>query len=1131
MIYASLCKKTHKGTPWFHPTKSRRIGKMRSHGIAALLFLACAGCLSAQFTITTSSLPAGIVGVAYSAQLQTSGAEGTVTWYICPPAANCIPGGSPAPGLTLNASSGAITGTPTTTGDFGFTVQAEFNDSAPTQTTKALSISVTPPCAPTVAPASLPQGDVNIPYAQVQFITSGCQGSTFTFTAQSVNLFNPSILPQGLLLTSSGVLKGTPSSTGTFGFLLTLTDQNQTQTQFQYSITINPQPTFSTSSPLPNGPVGVPYSQQIVATGGTPPYVFSMSGNPPGITITESGVLSGTPTQAGTFSFNIGVSDSVHAQIVSPFQVTFAAAISELLVTPGSLTFNASVNGGPPPTQALVIVPANGATPPVSFHVIVDAGQNNTAEPAWITVNLSNGAAPGGLVVSVNQGSMAAGAYSARIQIVDSNGFGTAVPVTLNVASVTTQLMVAPTMLNFAARSATPGNLVENLLVSNSGPPSLAFTASVVNNSSWISGITPTSGVTAGNGPVNLQVQVNTDGLQVGANTDAILIASSAGNVQIPVSVFVAPSGSILAVENTGVLFQAVQGGGYTATQIVKILNLGDSSSTVVWNATLVSGSNWLNLVSSSGTATTSTPGDLTLALAPNATQLTAGPYYALVKITDSNSLNSPQFVAAVLNLQPSGTAPAPYLAPPGLFFNTAAGGTAPPAQQVQINTSSASAVAFAAAVSTSDGGTWLNVTPASGNASGQTAGLVTVAVNPTGLAAGIYSGDVNISIGSFLQSVNVTFVVENTGSSGAFSTSIGRFKAAATGCTPSKMAITETGLANNFAVPAGWPATLIAQLNDDCASPVTNGSVVASFSNGDAPLNLAGDALGHYSATWQPGAVNTSLVVTLNATAGSLQPATAKLYGGVAANKTPPPTIAAGGTLNNLNPVVGAPLAPGTIAQVYGTALATELVSTGEPPLPTNFNNTFALVGSTAAPLYALSSGQVNIQVPNEVTSNQQIPIILSVNNALTLPQTLSIVPTTPGVLSDDTGPTPPSLQNGANIIAQHSADGSLVTKASPAKPGEYLVMYLVGMGATKPAITSGMATPVAPLSYATVQPIVTVGSATSNVLFAGLTPGFVGLYQIDFQVPPNASSGKLVVTVTQNGVAANPTMLPVSQ
>jgi uncharacterized protein (TIGR03437 family) len=305
---------------------------------------------------------------------------------------------------------------------------------------------------------------------------------------------------------------------------------------------------------------------------------------------------------------------------------------------------------------------------------------------------------------------------------------------------------------------------------------------------------------------------------------------------------------------------------------------------------------------------------------------------------------------------------------------------------------------------------------------------------------------------------------------------------------------------------------------------------VVASFSNGDPPLNLAGDSLGNYSATWQPGGVNANMVVTLNATAANLQPATAELYGGIAPNQTPPPTLAPGGTLNNLNPVVGAPLSPGTIAQVYGTGLASAVTSTGPAPLPTLFSNTFALVGATQAPLYSLSSGQINIQIPYEVTANQQVPIVLSVNNALTLPLMLNMVASAPGVLSADDGQTPPSVQDGAHIVAQHSSNGTLVSSTSPAAPGEYLVMYLVGMGPTNPAVKSGAETPTAPLSYVTEQPTVTVGSQTSTVLFAGLTPGFVGLYQIDFQVPTGASSGDLVVTVTQNGVAANSTLLPVS-
>jgi hypothetical protein len=82
------------------------------------------------------------------------------------------------------------------------------------------------------------------------------------------------------------------------------------------------------------------------------------------------------------------------------------------------------------------------------------------------------------LVVSVDQGTMAAGSYPATIQVLDSNGLATDVSVTLNIVSAPQQLNVAPSSLNFAARSATPGNLIEQLVVSNSGAGSLSFTAS-----------------------------------------------------------------------------------------------------------------------------------------------------------------------------------------------------------------------------------------------------------------------------------------------------------------------------------------------------------------------------------------------------------------------------------------------------------------------------------------------------------------------------------------------------------------------------------------------------------------------------------------------------------------------------
>ena len=399
----------------------------------------------------------------------------------------------------------------------------------------------------------------------------------------------------------------------------------------------------------------MPYSVQIAATGGVPPYSFNPSNIPPGLSLSSTGLISGTPTQAATFGvppnpITIEVTDSLGAHTESQFQVTFVSGNPQLQVSPLSLTFNA--NGTTPPAaQTITVVPAVGSVPPGSFSLLIDGGQSNTPAPSWISVSPTSGTAPAALVVNVNQGTLAAGTYPARIQILDSNNVPTDVAVTLKVSGAATQLNVSPTILRFSARAAASGSQVGDLLVSYSGAGSVAYNATVTNGSSWISAITPSSGQVTSSAPVFLQVQVNTSGLAIGSYHDIIHISSPSGDVDTPITVFVAAGGPLLSVNQTGVLFQALQNGGSTVTDKVEILNIGSSTSTVNWSADLVTGSNWLSLSSTSGSvlpitgvATPAAPGILTLALTQNATQLTPGPYYALIKITDPDSLNSPQY-------------------------------------------------------------------------------------------------------------------------------------------------------------------------------------------------------------------------------------------------------------------------------------------------------------------------------------------------------------------------------------------------------------------------------------------------------------------------------------------------------
>ncbi|HEV2689490.1 MAG TPA: hypothetical protein VGV35_13090, partial [Bryobacteraceae bacterium] len=167
---------------------------------------------------------------------------------------------------------------------------------------------------------------------------------------------------------------------------------------------------------------------------------------------------------------------------------------------------------------------------------------------------------------------------------------------------------------------------------------------------------------------------------------------------------------------------------------------------------------------------------------------------------------------------------------------------------------------------------------------------------------------------------------------------------------------------------------------------------------------------------------------------------------------------------------------------------------------------------------------GQVNVQLPSELTPTQQFPILVSANNAFTMPDTLDIVPLKPAVAGFPDG----------HIIAQHSTDFSLVDGTHTAKPGEFLVMYLLGMGPTAPLVPTGVASPAVPLATVVNSPTVLVGGRNAQVFFAGLTPGLAGLYQINFQLPAGIPAGDADVVVSQTGplgtVFVNVTKLPVT-
>lgn len=1015
----------------------------------------------------------------------------------------------PPPGLTLNASTGVLSGTATAAGQYDFTIEA-FSDSANVYATQSFSLTISSLC---FFASPLPNGDLNSFYRESLIVSGGA--APLTWSVKGGNL------PAGVTIDpKSGLLSGTPTALGLFNFTIQVVDNTGATATQSFSITINPALAFTTASPLQGGTAGVSYSATFAATGGMAPYVFSTQDPPQGLTLNQQGLLTGMPTM-GTFTIPVTVTDSLNDSVTVNFMVTFVSAGPLLQVSPTSLTFSAPFEGDSPSPQFIDVTPLG--TQPMNFRVLVDGGAGVPA-PSWITVTPLTAAAPARLVVTVNQGSLATQSSNARVQVVDNSGNAIVVMVTLNIVSASPQFQVTPDTLHFAARSSTPGTLVETLGVRSSGGGGpISFSTFIQDNSSWITGVTPSSGETVANSTVFLQVKINTQGLQVGTYHDVILLSSTASPaaapVSVPVALFVSGSGAILDLSVFGERFQARSGGGFSNPQTVQILDAGDSGSSLAWTATFVSGSQYFSLSATSGNASPANPGTLTVQPSASALQMPAGGYYGLLKIS-STALNSPLYVVLVLDLAGASTPALPDPSPAGVVFIGPAGQPVSAGQTVNINTSSSTPVPYSVSVLTNNGGNWLTVNPSTGTATGQSPGQITLTVDATQLAAGIYSGEVDVAMSGALRSVNITFIVQPGGAVGVAAPA--RAVPQAGSCTPSALALTETGLVNNFAIPAGWPAALIVQLNDDCGNTISNASVSASFSNGDSPLMLGGTAAGAYSATWQPGVVSSQMTITIQGQSSTLKPATIQLIGSINQNQNAPPAISENGTVNTFNRVPAGALSPGMIVEVYGTGLGTAKGQTGGLPLPTSFQGTSMIVGPYQVPLYYVSSGQVNVEFAAELTPNQQYPVIAILNGALSVPVMTDIAPIQLGVAANTNG----------LVIAEHGVGNAYVTEANPATQGEVVVIYLSGMGATNPTVKSGEPAPSKPpYAEVAVPPTVTLDGQAASVQFAGLTPGFVGLYQVNFQIPSNAGTGDLTLIVSQNGVSSNATRLPVTK
>lgn len=268
---------------------------------------------------STTSLPSGTIGTAYTAAVAATGGAGALTYKV-------TSGGLPA-GLSMSAS-GGISGTPTTAAKSSFTVTA--SDAYGDTGTANLSITISYPQL-TITTASLPTGYVGSAYSSTTLAASGGSNSGYTWTwaAQA-----GSSLPGGLTLSTGGTIAGTPTTAGTYNIVFTVTDSAQNTANAPLALTVDPAVSVTTAS-LPTGYAGSAYTQTtLAATGGAgSPYTWtwaaaSGSSLPAGMTFSTGGVLAGTPTTAGGYSVVITAKDSAGNTGNKTFSITIGGAVS-----------------------------------------------------------------------------------------------------------------------------------------------------------------------------------------------------------------------------------------------------------------------------------------------------------------------------------------------------------------------------------------------------------------------------------------------------------------------------------------------------------------------------------------------------------------------------------------------------------------------------------------------------------------------------------------------------------------------------------------------------------------------------------------------------------------------------------
>jgi uncharacterized protein (TIGR03437 family) len=468
-----------------------------------------------------------------------------------------------------------------------------------------------------------------------------------------------------------------------------------------------------------------------------------------------------------------------------------------------------------------------------------------------------------------------------------------------------------------------------------------------------------------------------------------------------------------------------------------------------------------------------------------------------------------------------------PSLSTNGLVFTGVAGLPSAAAQSVSIY----NALVYSTTVSTDDGGNWLTTVSAASGIS------VLAAVNT--LSAGIRHGTIRLGFtdGS-VQTINVTAVTAPTGTPAAtVAPSISGLIPAAGGNCPSVLVPQMTSMASPFTATASQSSPMSVTVVDDCGHVLPNSSsssVIASFYDASKPpgpsaklqadLRLTPQGNGIWSGTWTPQAATAQtqiIVVALGINGTTPIAGQSVLSGAVRTAGANSPALPFA-IFNAASYQPGNTIALGSFVSIFGTNLSNGSGAPTTQPLPTSFQGTQVFLGGVALPLQFAGPNQINALIPANVAVDSQQPLIVQRDLTQAAPINVVIADSQPGIYTAN--------QQGTGQGAVLTIDNALAAPTGafpgshPASQGSVIQVFCTGLGAVSNPPPAGAVAPDSPLSYTVATVTATIAGINAPVIFSGLAPRFIGLYQVNVTLPPGApSAGAVPLVISVGGAVSN--------